>query len=199
MPADCAADKCAPGGSGHNEAFWRSVAMGLILYVFLISRDVLPGPRESIHRRPHDSEGIRADERAAWLCVQRADLGLCFVPGAGRQLADLFGPRRVLTFGILWWSFFTALTALVPPDIASAMFLLILVRFLWDPAEAVMFPASTGWWPVGFPPGNGESPTASSSGAWAPAPPLAPPLITWIIAKLGMAVVILPSGFPSAL
>ena len=33
---------------------------------------------------------------------------------AGR-LADRFGSRRVLTFGVIWWGIFTGLTALVPP------------------------------------------------------------------------------------
>src|ERR1700756_5188059 len=32
----------------------------------------------------------------------------------GGYLADTFGPRLVLTGGVVWWGVFTALTALVP-------------------------------------------------------------------------------------
>jgi len=63
-----------------------------------------------------------------------------------------FGPRRVLTIGGLWWGAFTALTALVPPGIASAVVLLILVRFALGAGEATMYPAGSQfverWFPV---------------------------------------------------
>ena len=39
----------------------------------------------------------------------------------GGQLADRFGPRRVLTGGVIWWGIFTALTALVPANFAGAL------------------------------------------------------------------------------
>src|ERR1700761_2738834 len=48
----------------------------------------------------------------------------------GGHLADRFGPRRVLTAGVLWWGVFTALTALVPANISGALFLFVTVRFL---------------------------------------------------------------------
>ena len=37
----------------------------------------------------------------------------------GGQLADSFGPRRVLTVGVVWWGVFTGLTALVPANNAA--------------------------------------------------------------------------------
>ena len=37
----------------------------------------------------------------------------------GGHLADRFGPRRVLTAGVVWWGIFTALTALVPANISG--------------------------------------------------------------------------------
>src|SRR5690242_10098468 len=48
----------------------------------------------------------------------------------GGHLADRFGPRRVLTAGVLWWGVFTALTALVPAQINHALLLFVAVRFL---------------------------------------------------------------------
>jgi MFS transporter, ACS family, glucarate transporter len=71
----------------------------------------------------------------------------------GGWLADHFGPRRVLTAGVFWWGFFTALTAAVSPRIVGAIFIFVLVRFLLGAGEAVMFPASnqfvSRWIPAG--------------------------------------------------
>jgi MFS transporter, ACS family, glucarate transporter len=71
----------------------------------------------------------------------------------GGWLADHFGPRRVLTAGVIWWGFFTALTAAVSPRIVGAIFIFVLVRFLLGAGEAVMFPASnqfvSRWIPAG--------------------------------------------------
>jgi ACS family glucarate transporter-like MFS transporter len=57
-------------------------------------------------------------------------------------LADRFGPRRVLTGGVLWWGVFTALTAAVPVSIGRPLAALIAVRFLLGAGEAIMYPAS---------------------------------------------------------
>ena len=44
----------------------------------------------------------------------------------GGVLARRYGPRRVLALGLLWWGAFTALTALVSPHVASALYVLLL-------------------------------------------------------------------------
>ncbi|MFN9266864.1 MAG: MFS transporter, partial [Acidobacteriota bacterium] len=41
-------------------------------------------------------------------------LGYALFQAPGGWLGDRFGARRVLTGAILWWSLFTALTALAP-------------------------------------------------------------------------------------
>jgi ACS family glucarate transporter-like MFS transporter len=70
----------------------------------------------------------------------------------GGRLADRFGPRRVLTAGVIWWGIFTALTALVPADIGGALLLFVAVRFLLGAGEAVIYPAANQfiarWIPV---------------------------------------------------
>jgi ACS family glucarate transporter-like MFS transporter len=70
----------------------------------------------------------------------------------GGHLADRFGPRRVLTGGVIWWGIFTGLTALVPANIEGALFLFVAVRFLLGAGEAVIYPAAnqfiTRWIPV---------------------------------------------------
>jgi ACS family glucarate transporter-like MFS transporter len=60
----------------------------------------------------------------------------------GGYLADRFGPRRVLTAGVMWWGIFTALTALVPARITGALFLFVAVRFLLGAGEAVIYPSA---------------------------------------------------------
>ncbi|HKI25155.1 MAG TPA: MFS transporter [Candidatus Sulfotelmatobacter sp.] len=70
----------------------------------------------------------------------------------GGRLAERFGPRRVLTAGVLWWGVFTALTALVPGRIRGALFLFMAVRFLLGAGEAVIYPSANQflarWIPV---------------------------------------------------
>src|SRR5438105_14023556 len=60
----------------------------------------------------------------------------------GGRLADRFGPRRVLTMGVIWWGVFTAMTAAVPASISRALILFIAIRFLLGVGEAVVYPAS---------------------------------------------------------
>src|SRR5437016_8400953 len=60
----------------------------------------------------------------------------------GGRLADRFGPRRVLTMGVIWWGVFTAMTAAVPANISRALILFIAIRFLLGAGVAVVSPAS---------------------------------------------------------
>jgi len=60
----------------------------------------------------------------------------------GGWLADRFGPRRVLTAGVLWWGIFTALTAAVSAKIAFAVLFFAAVRFFLGAGEAIIYPAS---------------------------------------------------------
>jgi MFS transporter, ACS family, glucarate transporter len=103
---------------------------------------------------------------------------------AGR-LADRFGPRRVLTAGVIWWGVFTALTALVPANIAGALFIFVVVRFLLGAGEAVIYPSANQfiahWIPVrerGI--ANGWIFAGVGAGAG-----LTPPLITYMMIHYG--------------
>ena len=66
-------------------------------------------------------------------------VGYALFQTVGGRLADRFGPRRVLTGGVVWWGIFTTLTALVPSRIAGALFLFMGVRFLLGAGEAVIY------------------------------------------------------------
>jgi len=103
---------------------------------------------------------------------------------AGR-LADRYGARRVLTAGVVWWGVFTALTALVPANIAGALLMFVIVRFLLGAGEAVIYPSANQfigrWIPVaerGI--ANGWIFAGVGAGAG-----LTPPLITYIMIHYG--------------
>jgi ACS family glucarate transporter-like MFS transporter len=69
-------------------------------------------------------------------------VGYALFQTIGGRLADRFGARRVLAAGVAWWGIFTALTAMVPADIARALFIFVAVRFLLGAGEAVIYPSA---------------------------------------------------------
>jgi ACS family glucarate transporter-like MFS transporter len=76
-------------------------------------------------------------------------LGYALFQTPGGWLSDKFGPRRVLTGGVLWWGIFTALTAAVPSRMTGALLFFVFVRFLLGAGEAIIYPASNrfvSWW-----------------------------------------------------
>lgn len=111
--------------------------------------------------------------------------GYALFQAPGGRLADRFGPRRVLALGVVWWGVFTALTALVPPAIGSALLIFVVVRFLLGAGEAVVYPASnqfvSRWIPTqerGI--ANGWIFAGVGVGAG-----LSPPLITYLMLHYG--------------
>ena len=100
-------------------------------------------------------------------------------------LATRFGPRRVLTLGVLWWGVTTALTALMPSGIAHALVLLIAIRFTLGAGEAVIYPAANQfvarWVPLGE---RGLINGLIFAGVGAGSG-LTPPLLTWLITGHG--------------
>ncbi len=69
-------------------------------------------------------------------------VGYALFQTAGGRLADRFGARRVLASGVAWWGIFTALTAMVPENIAGALLVFVAVRFLLGAGEAVIYPSA---------------------------------------------------------
>jgi MFS transporter, ACS family, glucarate transporter len=111
--------------------------------------------------------------------------GYALFQTVGGHLADRYGARRVLTVGVVWWGVFTALTALVPANIAGALWLFVAVRFLLGAGEAVIYPAANkfvaSWIPVrerGI--ANGWIFAGVGAGAG-----LTPPLITYLMVHYG--------------
>jgi ACS family glucarate transporter-like MFS transporter len=100
-------------------------------------------------------------------------------------LSARFGPRRVLTLGVLLWGVTTALTAMLPTTIEHAVLLLIGVRFVLGAGESVIYPAANQfvarWVPLkerGFINGLIFAGVGAGSG-------LTPPMLTWLITHHG--------------
>jgi ACS family glucarate transporter-like MFS transporter len=100
-------------------------------------------------------------------------------------LSARFGPRKVLTIGVLWWGVATAATAWLPPNISNPVAWLIAIRFLLGAGESVIYPAANQfvarWIPQeerGFVNGLIFAGVGAGSG-------LTPPLVTWIIVEHG--------------
>ena len=107
----------------------------------------------------------------------------------GGMLADRFGPRRVLAWSIAFWGVFTFVTgaagrvALLTG--AGVLGALIVTRLLLGICEGPTFPAITRAVVSWFPPSeraraNGVAITGISLGSF-----LTPPVVTWMISKLG--------------
>jgi ACS family glucarate transporter-like MFS transporter len=112
-------------------------------------------------------------------------LGYALFQAPGGRLADRFGPRKILTFGTVWWAVFTALTAFVAPGISGALLFLLAVRFALGIGEAVVYPASNrlvaSWIPS---PERGVANGWIFAGVGAGAG-ITPPLITYILVRHG--------------
>ena len=57
-------------------------------------------------------------------------------------LSSRFGPRRVLTVGVLLWGATTALTAMLPTTIEHAVWVFIGMRFVLGIGESVIYPSA---------------------------------------------------------
>jgi MFS transporter, ACS family, glucarate transporter len=112
-------------------------------------------------------------------------IGYALFQTVGGRLADRFGPRRVLTAGVVWWGVFTGLTALVPATIRGALFLFIAIRFLLGAGEAVVYPSSNQFvarWIPAHERGIANGWIFAGVGAGAG---LSPPLITYFMLHYG--------------
>jgi ACS family glucarate transporter-like MFS transporter len=112
-------------------------------------------------------------------------IGYALFQTVGGRLADRFGPRRVLTAGVVWWGIFTGLTALVPATIRGALVLFIAIRFLLGAGEAVIYPSSNQFvaqWIPAHERGTANGWIFAGVGAGAG---LSPPLVTFLMLHYG--------------
>lgn len=113
--------------------------------------------------------------------------GLFQVPGG--WLGDRLGPRAVLAGAVIWWSAFTALTALVadilPSSLVPVVWSLIIVRFCLGVGEAAAWPnfnRTVANWMAPKDRAFASSVHLAGGGLGAAA---TPPLIAWIMLTFG--------------
>lgn len=112
---------------------------------------------------------------------------LCQIPGG--RLGDRWGSKRVLTLAILWWSVFTALTAVAAvlpfASIVGVLGSFILVRFLVGVGEAAALPnfnRTVANWLAPHERGLGIGIAIGGIGIGSA---LTPPLTAWIMVNFG--------------
>jgi len=111
--------------------------------------------------------------------------GYALFQAPGGRLADRFGPRWVIGAGALWWSVFTAFTALVPAGAGFSLAMLVSVRFLLGAGEAVIYPSANRMVANWIPPAerglaNGVIFAGVGVGAG-----ITPPLIVYVMLNYG--------------
>jgi ACS family glucarate transporter-like MFS transporter len=112
---------------------------------------------------------------------------LCQIPGG--WLSDRWGPRRILTLAVTWWSIFTAITAIAPTlplaDRLGGVGTLALVRFLVGVGEAAALPTfnrAVANWLAPQERGLGIGLAIGGIGLGSA---ITPPLTAWIMVNLG--------------
>jgi ACS family glucarate transporter-like MFS transporter len=168
-----------------NQLLHGRVRWFLIFWMFVMSAIAfLDRVNISIAGQAIQKDFGLSDVQLGWvLSAFVAGYALCQAPGG--RLADRFGPRLVITCGVIWWGVFTSLTAAVPQGIAGLLMTLIAIRFLLGMGEAVVYPASNrlvaNWIPSaerGL--ANGLIFAGVGAGAG-----ITPPLITWVLVNYG--------------
>jgi MFS transporter, ACS family, glucarate transporter len=100
-------------------------------------------------------------------------------------LADRYGPRRMLTAGVLWWGLVSVLTAAVPRSIGHAVMVFVAIRFLLGAGEAIMYPSSNQFvarWIPSHERGTANGVIFAGVGIGAG---VTPPLISWFMLHYG--------------
>ena len=124
-------------GSGASRIRWL-----LIFWLFVLSGiSYLDRVNISIAGSSLAEEYHLSQMRLGWVFTAFL-LGYALFQTPGGWLVDRFGPRRVLTVGVVWWGIFTALTASLPTKVWGAVLFFILVRFLLGAGEAIIYPSS---------------------------------------------------------
>jgi len=168
-----------------KELFRGRLRWVLILWVFVMSSIAyLDRVNISIAGQEVQKTYGLTDVQLGWIFSSFV-IAYALFQAPGGRLADLFGPRLVITLGVIWWGVFTALTAMVPASWSLALVALVAVRFLLGAGEAVVYPASNrlvaNWIPTeerGI--ANGLIFAGVGAGAG-----ITPPLITYIMVNYG--------------
>lgn len=116
-------------------------------------------------------------------------LGYALFQIPGGRMADRWGPRTVLTLAVVWWSLFTAMTALAPTSFLAGVLgiwgSLMIVRFLIGVGEAAALPnfnRAVANWCGPHERGLGIAIAVSGIGIGSA---LTPPITAWLMVNYG--------------
>jgi ACS family glucarate transporter-like MFS transporter len=125
-------------------------------------------------------------------------LGYALFQIPGGWLGDRWGPRRILTLAVIWWSVFTAMTAMVAAipltDVLGILGSLICIRFLVGLGEAAALPnfnRAVANWLAPHERGLGIAVAISGIGVGSA---VAPPATAWIMVNFGWQVAFYIAG-----
>ncbi len=173
-----------PSGIRHR-VLWLTVAVYMITYMDRICIS---------HAAPEIRKEYGFDAVTMGWIFSAFNLSYSLLQIPGGWLGDKFGPRRVLTVIVLWWSAFTAATALSVGKVSMYG-----VRLLFGAGEAGAFPTATRalslWLPASE---RGFAQGITHSGARLGAA-LTPPLAVYLITSFGWRSVFYIFGFIGAI
>jgi ACS family glucarate transporter-like MFS transporter len=114
----------------------------LVGWMFLISAIAyLDRVNVSIAGRAIEEEFHLTDIQLGYI-LSAFVLGYALFQAPGGRIADRFGPRLVLTLGVLWWAVFTVLITLLSIQLTALLATLIAIRFALGIGEAVVYPST---------------------------------------------------------
>ena len=136
-----------------------------------------------------DDFGLNNEQKGLIMSAFFVGYALFQIPGG--MLADKFGPRKVMSFAIGWWSVFTSLTGMV-----FTLPLMLVTRLVFGLGEAA-FPAGS-WKTIAlyFPSKQRATATAIQASVNALGPALATVAAAGIIHMFGWRVVFIGLGLP---
>ncbi len=133
--------------------------------------------------------GLNNEQRGLIMSAFFLGYALCQIPGG--MLADKYGPRKVMSYAITWWSVFTSATGMV-----FSLPLMLVVRCVFGVGEAG-FPAAS-WKTIAtyFPSRQRATATAIQSSVNALGPAIATVAAATILKMFGWRAVFIALGIP---
>ncbi len=129
--------------------------------------------------------------------VFTAGYALFHIPGG--WLGDTVGPRRILTLAILWWSVFTALTAVAGEGWLASLFgplsSFMIIRFLIGMGEGAAYPNSNRAVASWMAPSERARAAGLVLAGVGVGYGLAPPVVSWIMVDYGWRAAFYVFGF----
>jgi sugar phosphate permease len=143
---------------------------------------------------PFIGKDLNIDTTQQGLIISAFFIGYAAFQIPGGFLADKFGPRKVMSIAIAWWSIFTSLTGM-----ALTLPIMMAVRFLFGVGEGCFPTASWKTISTYFPSRERGRATAIQSSVNTLGPALAAVLAAGVIGAFGWKAVFIVLGFPGLL